>query len=85
MVIGGTSAVAPLMAGLIALINEQNGKPSGFIHPQIYSIPNLCRDITVGNNKTTSADTGYSAEPGWDACSGLGVMSKVNGSATATA
>jgi kumamolisin len=77
LVIGGTSAVAPLMAGLIALINEQQNKPAGFIHAQLYSTPGLCRDITVGNNKTTSADTGYTAGPGWDACSGWGVLSKL--------
>ncbi|WP_179412962.1 S53 family peptidase [Mucilaginibacter sp. E4BP6] len=77
LVIGGTSAVAPLMAGLIALLNQQNGKPSGFIHSQIYGTPNLCRDITSGNNKTTSAGTGYTAGTGWDACSGLGVLSKL--------
>ena len=77
MVIGGTSAVAPLMAGLIALLNEQNNSPAGFIHPQIYAAPGLCRDITSGNNKTTSTGTGYTAGPGWDACSGLGVLSKL--------
>jgi len=78
MVIGGTSAVAPLMAGLIALINEQSGKPAGYIHPQLYAAPGLCRDIISGNNKTTSADTGYTAGPGWDACTGWGVMSKLS-------
>lgn len=77
LVIGGTSAVAPLMAGLIALLNQQNGKPSGYIHPQIYSTPGLCRDITSGDNKTTSAGTGYIAGPGWDACTGWGVLSKL--------
>ncbi len=76
MVIGGTSAVAPLMAGLIARINQQKGKWVGFINPTLYSTPSLCRDITVGDNKTTSANTGYTAGPGWDACSGLGVLSK---------
>jgi len=78
LVIGGTSAVAPLMAGLIARINQQTGKPAGYIHPLIYSTPGLCRDITTGNNKTTSNDTGYVAGPGWDACSGLGVLSKLS-------
>jgi kumamolisin len=77
MVIGGTSAVAPLMAGLIALLNEQNKKSSGFIHPQIYATPGLCRDITSGDNKTTSTNTGYTAGPGWDACTGLGVLFKL--------
>lgn len=78
LVIGGTSAVAPLMAGLIALSNEQYKKPAGFIHPQIYTTKELYRDITEGNNKTTSANTGYTAGEGWDACSGLGVLSKLN-------
>jgi len=75
MVIGGTSAVAPLMAGLIALINEQQKASAGYIHPQLYAKANSCRDITSRNNDTTSAGTGYSAGSGWDACTGLGVFS----------
>ena len=35
-VVGGTSAVAPLWAGLIALFNEKLGKRVGWIHPQLY-------------------------------------------------
>jgi kumamolisin len=76
-VIGGTSAVAPLMAGLIALINEKNGKPSGFINPGLYASHSGCRDITVGDNVTTSTNKGYKAGPGWDACTGWGVLSKL--------
>ena len=75
-VFGGTSAVAPLYAGLIARINQQKGKTAGFINPELYANPSLCRDITEGNNNTTAANTGYPAGPGWDACSGLGVLSK---------
>ena len=82
LVIGGTSAVAPLMAGLLALFNEQYKKPSGFINPQLYSTAGLCRDITEGNNNTTSAGTGYSAGVGWDACTGWGVLSKLENEAT---
>ena len=85
LVIGGTSAVAPLMAGLIALINEKNAKPSGYIHPVIYADPDLCRDITSGNNKTTSGNTGYDAGAGWDACTGLGVLYGLTPSASKTA
>lgn len=77
LVFGGTSAVAPLMAALIALTNEQKGKAAGFINPIIYSTPNLCRDITVGDNKTTQTNTGYTAGEGWDACTGLGVLSQL--------
>jgi kumamolisin len=73
LVIGGTSAVAPLMAGLIALINQQKGKSVGFIHPVIYANPKAFRDITQGNNSTTTGNKGYSAASGWDACTGLGV------------
>jgi kumamolisin len=67
-VIGGTSAVAPLWAGLIALINQSIGKPVGFINPLLYSAPESTdfHDITSGNNGY------YSAGPGWDACTGLG-------------
>jgi kumamolisin len=68
MVIGGTSAVAPLWAGLIALNNQQNGKSAGFIQPQIYAAKGASafNDIVSGNNGA------FSARPGWDACTGLG-------------
>jgi kumamolisin len=65
-VIGGTSAVAPLWAGLFALINQQLGKPVGFVNPVLYTLKSGFRDITSGNNN------GYSAGKGWDACTGLG-------------
>jgi kumamolisin len=65
-VIGGTSAVAPLWAGLIARINATNGSPVGFINPTLYATPAALRDITQGNNGD------FAAEPGWDACTGLG-------------
>ena len=68
-VIGGTSAVAPLWAGLIALINQSIGKPVGFINPLLYQDAAKARDL----NDITSGNNGaYSAGPGWDACSGLG-------------
>jgi kumamolisin len=69
MVIGGTSAVAPLWAGLIALINQKLGTPAGFLNPLLYgslSGKNLFNDVTSGNNGA------YSAGPGWDACTGWG-------------
>jgi kumamolisin len=64
-VIGGTSAVAPLWAGLVARINGANGSPVGFINPRLYRGAGL-NDITCGDNG------GYAASIGWDACSGLG-------------
>ncbi len=72
-VFGGTSAVAPLMAGLIALTNQILGKNIGFIHPIIYADPLAFRDIVSGNNTTTSTNQGFTATKGWDAASGLGV------------
>jgi kumamolisin len=68
MVIGGTSAVAPLWAGLIALNNAKNKKSAGFINPMIYAAKakTAFRDITSGNNGA------FSAGPGWDPCTGLG-------------
>ncbi|ADW67683.1 S53 family peptidase [Granulicella tundricola] len=66
--IGGTSAVAPLWAGLIALCNAQNKTTAGFINPALYAAAaaKSFRDITSGNNG------GFKAGPGWDACTGLG-------------
>jgi kumamolisin len=67
MVIGGTSAVAPLWAGLTALINQQLGRPIGFMQPAIYKIGSSAfRDITIGNNGQ------FAAGANWDACTGLG-------------
>jgi kumamolisin len=75
LVIGGTSAVAPLMAALIARVNQAKGKSVGFIHPALYANTKLCRDITQGDNITTSTHKGYKAGPGWDPCTGWGVLS----------
>ncbi len=74
-VIGGTSAVAPLWAGLIALINENLGHPVGYLNPLIYSLPansGVFHDITSGNNDITGNNGPYQAESGWDACTGWG-------------
>jgi kumamolisin len=67
-VIGGTSAVAPLWAGLIALVNQSLGKPVGFVNPLLYQATagSPTNDITSGNNGA------YPAGAGWDACTGLG-------------
>jgi kumamolisin len=69
-VVGGTSAVAPLWAGLIALVNQARAQagqsPKGFLNPQLYAAPSALRDITSGSNGA------YKAGKGWDACTGLG-------------
>ena len=68
MVIGGTSAVAPLWAGLVAVANQQLGTQVGFLQPALYAAKAAAaiNDITQGNNGA------FSAAPGWDACTGLG-------------
>jgi|SRR5579863_395940 len=72
-VVGGTSAVAPLWAGLAALINEGAGKPIGFCLPFLYAHPSLLRQITSGTNIPSGQTIGYAAGAGWNACTGLGV------------
>lgn len=65
-VIGGTSAVAPLWAALIARLAQAVGQPLGLLQPTLYSLESGFRDITSGNNGA------YKAGKGWDACTGLG-------------
>ena len=66
-VVGGTSAVAPLWAALIALLNQQRGSNIGFANLALYqSAENGFNDITQGNNGS------FSAGPGYDCCTGLG-------------
>jgi kumamolisin len=72
-VIGGTSAVAPLWAGLVARLVQATGRKLGPLQPALYASVSAgqtapgFRDITVGNNGA------YPAGPGWDPCTGLGV------------
>jgi kumamolisin len=67
--VGGTSAVAPLWAGLIALFNQSEGKSLGYLNPALYQngeSGGAFHDITSGNNGD------YSAAAGWDPCTGWG-------------
>ncbi|PRG89984.1 S53 family peptidase [Burkholderia gladioli] len=65
-VLGGTSAVAPLWAALIARINANGKSPVGWANPKLYAQPGAFHDITQGNNGA------FAASEGWDACTGLG-------------
>ncbi|HKV63268.1 MAG TPA: S53 family peptidase [Candidatus Acidoferrum sp.] len=69
-VIGGTSAVAPLWAGLTACINQLVGKRVGsmtsLVYSQVAPVANTFHDITNGNIGA------FSAGPGWDPCTGFG-------------
>lgn len=67
-VFGGTSAVAPLWAALVAVMNQQRATPVGYLNSVIYGLgaAKAFHDIVSGNNGA------YSAGPGWDPCTGLG-------------
>ena len=68
-VFGGTSAVAPLWAALVALINQQTGKAVGFLNPRLYAQAVKAsgfHDVTEGDNGA------FDAAQGWDPCTGLG-------------
>jgi len=64
--VGGTSAVAPLWAGLTARLQQVLGQRLAPLHPHLYAATNAFNDITEGNNGA------YQAGPGWDPCTGLG-------------
>ena len=72
-VVGGTSAVAPLWAGLTALLNQNAKAPLGFYMDKLYPADQGTRQIDEGDNKPTGSTVGYDAGGRWNACTGLGV------------
>ena len=77
----GTSASAPLWAGVIALADQEAGQHLGFVNPAIYAIARspayhqAFHDVTAGDNSVQwqgSVITGYHAGPGWDPVTGWG-------------
>jgi kumamolisin len=68
----GTSAVAPLWAGLVARLNHAIGAPCGYLNSILYGLmaqtntEGILRAITHGENGV------YHAGPRWNACTGLG-------------
>ena len=83
----GTSASAPVVAGMISLVNAARlraGRSSlGWIHPILYaSYKNFTKDVTSGSNHCAAGykapyaccRQGFSAAPGWDPVTGLGVL-----------
>jgi kumamolisin len=72
VVVGGTSAVAPLWAALAVRLSQATGRSLGLLQPSLYAgispgstTPGF-RDVVSGNNGD------YTAQPGYDACTGLG-------------
>jgi len=77
IVVGGTSAAAPLWAALIALADEMSGGKAGFVSPLLYKLAshsgNAFHDVTTGNNDFTGTNGGrYPATGGYDQATGLG-------------
>lgn len=82
---GGTSAAAPLWAGLIALLNERLSRLAphpitlGFVNPLLYrrELAMALRDVyDRGDNRLpgTAAEVAFfRSDHGWDPCTGLGV------------
>jgi subtilase family serine protease len=79
--VGGTSAGAPLWAGLAALADQDAGRRLGPLNPALYRIAegpeyhSAFHDVTVGNNSAvfpSEVVAGQQAGPGWDAVTGWG-------------
>jgi subtilase family serine protease len=85
---GGTSASAPLWAGFMALVNQQNtllGQPPvGFANPALYAIGKSSNyaacfhDIITGNNTNGTSGTNFRAVRGFDLCTGWGTPNGSN-------
>jgi Pro-kumamolisin, activation domain/Abnormal spindle-like microcephaly-assoc'd, ASPM-SPD-2-Hydin len=74
----GTSLVAPLYAGLVAVLNGFINRDAGFLNPILYRHGSaICRDVRFGNNDSGNGPVPpdapfYLAGPGWDRCTGWG-------------
>ncbi|KAF8264575.1 peptidase S8/S53 domain-containing protein, partial [Lactarius quietus] len=72
----GTSGAAPVVAGIISLLNDyrmsQGKAPRGFLNPWLYGKARVgFTDITEGSNPGCGTP-GFSAIVGWDPVTGLG-------------
>jgi kumamolisin len=72
MVVGGTSAVAPLWAALICRMVQSTGKPFGLLQPLLYAGVTAGAAAAGFQDITSGSNGDYPAGPGWDACTGLG-------------
>jgi subtilase family serine protease len=84
---GGTSFATPIVAAMVALINQKENYTAGqgLLNPTLYTLAansstyaSVFHDITSGTNKCTAGSTycsgtiGYSATTGYDLTTGLG-------------
>jgi subtilase family serine protease len=77
----GTSAATPLWAAVIALADQEAGRPLGFVNPALYAVArgpaylSAFHDAVTGDNSVlwpTGLFIGYTARPGWDPVTGWG-------------
>lgn len=78
-VVGGTSSGSPQWAAIVAIADQLNGGPLGYLNPALYKIgADPARyaadfyDVTTGQNQTDPTIPGYPATTGWDPVTGLG-------------
>ncbi|KAM7214448.1 Peptidase S8/S53 domain containing protein [Rhypophila decipiens] len=78
--VGGTSAAAPVIAAMVARINDarfKQGKgPVGLLNPVLYAKADriLRNDVEAGSNSGCGVDEAFPASKGWDAVTGLGTV-----------
>ncbi len=82
ILVGGTSAAAPLWAGFTALVNQQASSVSqprvGFLNPLLSQLAagpfysSVLNDITTGSNTNNASPTNFFAVAGYDLCTGWG-------------
>ena len=68
--VGGTSASAPVMAGMVARINALTGKRQGLLNTKYYRTPSAFNDFSSGHNSLIFE--GYAVTSAWDPVVGLG-------------
>jgi len=73
----GTSASAPIWAGLIAVLNAELGVNVGCLNPLLHAASEderaaMFTAITEGDNKMSDTAEGFEAGPGWNPCTGFG-------------
>jgi kumamolisin len=90
-VYGGTSFVAPQMAGLIAVKDSETGSRLGQANVLIYNDANTSNYSTDFNDITSGSNGAFSAGPGWDHPTGWGspiatnLIAHLGGTATTVA
>jgi subtilase family serine protease len=86
-IVGGTSVSSPTFAAVVAIADQVNGAPLGFLNDALYKIGNNPAryandffDVTTGNNDNFQSppDPNYAATTGWDPVTGLGTPNAVN-------